>query len=394
MCRLPSPLTLLVFTILSATAFRSLRRLPSSSLRPLSPKSIMHMSSDVSLAEEAVAKFLGTEEKFSFRPTSGGVNNVVQYVDSLLGEPKYVLRIYNNGFNSERTFFEHAILDQLREMKLSFMIPTTVKSIDTKAAHVLLSNGAEASLFNLIPGTLPKLTRVKEIGRASGELCTAMGNLKISIPSPNPPYYEIYAVHHAVTREKFFAEILTPAFDSCRESIDFMVAELCEIEKSISAFHAMNLPTQLIHGDLHYDNVLTTEDGVSGLLDFEFCALDWRAMELAICLSKYAGEKLAMIYFEDFVSGFVEKGRLTRTEIEAIPQLIILRILSNVVYFVGRALAGEDSIESLTSRADSYARRIKWIRSNEAAIVNMISTKMVEQGVDIDAPAVLSSTSV
>jgi Ser/Thr protein kinase RdoA (MazF antagonist) len=25
---------------------------------------------------------------------------------------------------------------------------------------------------------------------------------------------------------------------------------------------------------------------VSGLLDFEFCAFDWRAMELAICLSK------------------------------------------------------------------------------------------------------------
>ena len=41
-------------------------------------------------------------------------------------------------------------------------------------------------------------------------------------------------------------------------------------------------PKQLIHGDLHYDNVLVEADKVSGLLDFEFCAYDWRAMELAV----------------------------------------------------------------------------------------------------------------
>ena len=43
---------------------------------------------------------------------------------------------------------------------------------------------------------------------------------------------------------------------------------------------------QLIHGDLHYDNVLVENGKVTGLLDFEFCAHDWRAMELAVCLSK------------------------------------------------------------------------------------------------------------
>ena len=46
----------------------------------------------------------------------------------------------------------------------------------------------------------------------------------------------------------------------------------------------------MIHGDMHYDNVLVYEEKVSGLLDFEFCAWDFRAMELAICLSKYASE--------------------------------------------------------------------------------------------------------
>ena len=62
------------------------------------------------------------------------------------------------------------------------------------------------------------------------------------------------------------------------------------------------LPSQLIHGDLHYDNVLVNDGKVSGLLDFEFAMYDWRAMELAICLSKYAGEEDAFKYFEEFLT--------------------------------------------------------------------------------------------
>lgn len=88
---------------------------------------------------------------------------------------------------------------------------------------------------------------------------------------------------------------------------------------------------------------------------------------------QYAGEKEAWEYFDQFITGFVEFGRLTDREIEAIPDLINLRILSSeccppaslrcadgygsrahgiwcgvcvsdVIYFVGRALAKEDDI--------------------------------------------------
>ena len=58
----------------------------------------------------------------------------------------------------------------------------------------------------------------------------------------------------------------------------------------------LGLPMQLIHGDLHYDNVLCDEDSLRAILDFEFCAMDYRAMELAICLSKYVGEADPMPY--------------------------------------------------------------------------------------------------
>lgn len=90
-------------------------------------------------------------------------------------------------------------------------------------------------------------------------------------------------------------------------------------------------------------------------------------------LSKYAGEADALRYFSDFVEGYAEHGRLNRDEIEAVPDLIILRVLSNVVYFVGRAVAGEDGIESLTTRAEMYYTRIKWIHEHKQDIIDIVS---------------------
>jgi hypothetical protein len=39
--------------------------------------------------------------------------------------------------------------------------------------------------------------------------------------------------------------------------------------------------------DLHSDNFLTVDNVVSGVLDFEFTAFDWRVMELCVGLTKY-----------------------------------------------------------------------------------------------------------
>ena len=44
---------------------------------------------------------------------------------------------------------------------------------------------------------------------------------------------------------------------------------------------------------------LVDECGVSGKLDFEFTAYDWRAMELAIDLSKYCSEQEPFGYFSN-----------------------------------------------------------------------------------------------
>ena len=95
-------------------------------------------------------------------------------------------------------------------------------------------------------------------------------------------------------------------------------------------------------------------------------------MELSICLTKYAGESDPYPFFDSFIEGYGSEASLTDEEITSVPHLMKLRILSNVVYFVGRAISGEDTIEQLTDRAGGYAKRCTWINSNGDRLIESL----------------------
>jgi homoserine kinase type II len=312
---------------------------------------------------------------------------------------------------------EHAIMQQLQLQQLSFQTPRALPSLTNPTqTFVRLSSGDDACVFHVIPGVLPRLQAVTAIGRASGELHTAMARVHVNTTG-DVPYHELFRVHRAITRDLFYDTIASKTFDAARADINRLVQHVRDLEDHLQILMEKNdLPTQLIHGDLHYDNVLmdpVTQD-VLGLLDFEYCGVDWRAMELAVCLSKYAGEPEALTYFEQFVTGFAETAELTPDEIDSIPDLMVLRIISNVrpdcccccnillicvracslccigfsillvlslsqvVYFVGRVISNEDKPEQLISRAGMYNDRIEFLLNNREKISSMISQAMAK----------------
>ena len=201
-----------------------------------------------------------------------------------------MLRLYNNSNNEARVKFEHAVLRWLVDnvKTLSFALPVTLPARNGEA-YVKTASGAEAALFRLIPGRLPKFSCTRAIGRAFGELTAAMEKVDVPLTSPTAPYWDIYAVHRSINRELFHDMTASSAFDDVRDATTFLVAALHRTEASIDSFKALGLPQQLIHGDGHYDNVLVEGDGetgrVTGILDFEFAAMDFRAMEVRFLVS-------------------------------------------------------------------------------------------------------------
>eukprot|EP00667_Euglena_gracilis_P014113 EG_transcript_14609 len=337
-----------------------------------------HHTSGERLVREALAHFFEAPETVSVAPTSGGALNVMLYVTPAGGQ-RYVLRIYNNGNRSENVVWEHEVLRQVNQQQLSFQTPRAVPAKDGRR-HVLLSSGAECCVFHAIPGDLAAASVSPfRLGRATAELCSAMGNLQLDSKGPIAPYWDVFACHHYLggRRELFYHEVATnPAFQKCPEAMAYLVEQVRLMEGRLVQLHALDLPKQVVHGDLHYDNVLVLGDVVSGVLDFEFCAYNWRAMEAAVVLAEYVQEPEPLPLIQGFADGYAQCGHLTLEEVAVIPDLVKLRVLSNVIFFASRAMAKEDDIESLTSRATGCERRVRWVNENRDAVVDAIKSRM------------------
>ncbi|HET6378585.1 MAG TPA: homoserine kinase [Methylocella sp.] len=81
-----------------------------------------------------------------------------------------------------------------------------------------------------------------------------------------------------------------------------------------------HLPRGIIHADLFPDNVLFTDDHVSGLIDFYFACTDQLAYDVAICLNAWCFERDLSFNITKglaFFSGYESVRRLTGEEAEA-----------------------------------------------------------------------------
>ena len=97
-------------------------------------------------------------------------------------------------------------------------------------------------------------------------------------------------------------------------------------------------------------------------------------MEACVGLTKYVATDGIDIRASvaAFLAGYgAGGGRLTAAEARFVPDGMVLRILSNVVFFAGRATAQppQDNIRTLVSKVVPYARRCRWIESNRDFVV-------------------------
>jgi len=163
-----------------------------------------------SLLYEALEHFVsGDLSDYMFKSTNGGINNFVFYVIKTKGESKIltgVLRVYNNGNDDAKVRFELGVLELLKKHKFSFNIPEIILSKSGKNYHIL-KNGASACYFKIIRGSLPKLTKVREIGLCAGEISKALSKIRredLPKDCPTYPYWDIFKAHRSVTRELFY----------------------------------------------------------------------------------------------------------------------------------------------------------------------------------------------
>ena len=81
------------------------------------------------------------------------------------------------------------------------LLPTRVRT-PAGETFVELPSGASACVCHLIPGDLPKTADPTTLGRSVGELLMGLGKVGDPGGYRTPPYYEVYEVHHACSKDK------------------------------------------------------------------------------------------------------------------------------------------------------------------------------------------------
>ncbi len=155
--------------------------------------------------------------------------------------------------------------------------------------------------------------------------------------------------------------------------LESMMAELEGIRRRLVELEAAfcKLPRQWIHGDIGFTNALARGEKVTGVLDFEFCTRDLRAMELAVVLPELITEESSeqsLRQIRLFTEGFGSKQGLTAEEISYLPDLMQLRMVDVYLHFAERFRQQLDPLTEWSGHTRRAAFVCRWIEDNRTLL--------------------------
>lgn len=314
---------------------------------------------------------------WTWEPAGVGFINLTYRVQSPRGS--FFLRIYQNCNARELVQHEIRVMELLDAQRLSFAIPVPVLgAAEKRTLHVVTAEGQERllALFPLITGSHPQADdpqQAEAAGRGLGELVRVMGQLQEpDLCAGVALYGALEKVHPLVPDPLRLAETLPVSVEKQRR----MAALLHEMTAKVPELYN-TLPRQLIHRDYTKGNTLLADGNVTGVLDFEFCARDLRALDLAIGLGEGPAHHMwgtgdEWIWLESFARGYASQHPLTETEVEALPVLMRLRRAYFLLHFAGRCLEGLDSVGWLQGIVDWVLDLEDWMEQHAEELIRRV----------------------
>lgn len=258
-----------------------------------------------------------------------GASNSTHFV--LVGNQKYVLRIYNNN-KIESVIKEHFIISKLRECKFVYGTPNFLSTVTGKT--FVHSEGVLLALYPFIPGQPFKRGQIHEFGKTVGCSISFFKSIAMEeLPQTGNSLYELFLKSTSVDQVTVYDKLISAPLCFSKEDARVLTEEM-EIQARLIKRYSQ-MPRQLIHGDLTRLNVLfyPEKEEVSGILDFELADVSIKTIEAATSLTsilriKYLEEEDMFVRVDEFISGYTRYESLSPVEIELLPRLILLRLAS------------------------------------------------------------------
>lgn len=316
-------------------------------------------------------------------PLTRGTNNEMYRIDAASGA--YVLRVAGQRVSLRRLAFEYDVMTRLRALTLPFALPIPLLTTQGDlSARIQIADGeALATLTPLIPGAEPKrdnLAQAEGAGAALGQLDDALARIALARSDDALDWRSTGDLAHchpfAPEPQQAIATLPLPAdaLASLTAGYDSLLAQIAPLYAS--------LPRQLSHEDYDTSNVLMVGERVSGVLDFEFCALDLRAMDLVVALTWWPFERFGSgdewPIIAALLRGYARWRSLDSAEIAAIPALFRLRAYTSLIHRLGRQRQGLSPMEHVVARAWAALEREAWLQKNSERLIQMVDEALRE----------------
>jgi len=289
---------------------------------------------------------------------SWGISNETWFVRSEAGE--HVLRLYVQK-RTEAIRFEHELLRRLATAELTFRtpVPVTTEAGDTFAVEV--DSARLAALFRRIPGEHlddDDVDGVENAAAAFASLDIALGAIDRTDVAAQVFSGDLRAVHPAISDLAQLEHIAGPR-----------AREFAEAAAETGPVIYSSLPTQLIHGDFAFGNVLVRAGRVRGVLDFEYAGWNVRALELGGMLRNVLAKGNRERLWRPVLQGYLRTLALDPAELAALPALVILQSAIILVWWAGRAVEDQSRTQGLAAGVDRALAIRDWVASNSTELV-------------------------
>ena len=326
------------------------------------------------LADLLAAWQLGADADTDISRPAHGTNNQT-FLVTRAGQ-RFVLRISENLILAQ-VQAEQRLLRWLSRADLPFAVPEPVAATDGKT--VIETSAGPATLSRWLPGVPPDFSgeaALERFGRAVGVLGQALQRVPpadapqdwLSSPLPVPV--------DGPDGEGLWRELRAAGVSGERAAL---LARLAARFTQWWAGAVGALPVQVVHGDLAASNVLADpETGrVSALLDFEIAGADLRVQDFLVAL--YQSGALEGPAWPDraaaFARGHASARALTAAEVEALPELLVSRLVGSVLWRAARRRRGQARLAEVMDRIDRLETTMRWLAAHGGELVALVGAQ-------------------
>ncbi|MBO7381156.1 MAG: homoserine kinase [Neisseriaceae bacterium] len=283
------------------------------------------MSVYTTVSNEEMAQFLrqyGFDCSFSFEGVAGGITNSIYFVDIHTAPPqRFVLTIYEEVKSADLPFFLN-LCSHLQQHGVA--CPAPLLQQNGHAFGVLC--GKPAALISFLTGKIelnPNEKQCFEVGKTLAKMHQATLDFPLKYTS---------------RRGENWRNECAKKLSGCLNDDDntLLQQEMANLKNIPN-----DLPSGIIHADLFRDNVLLSDDEVSGFLDFDYACNGLFAYDLCVALNDWtrddSSNRMLPEKYQAMLAGYESVRPLTvdeKTQMNNLHRAAALRFwLSRLVDF-------------------------------------------------------------